>query len=161
MRAADWYTEHLPEDGLPFSDFDAPYIPDETPRDSSSAIIAASGLLLLQEEVSESGRDCNTQNYTDAALSLLNSAIKLVLAGELSFGDINASNPNATLRAGTVIATPANTSVSRGFKSILIHGTANNDPDAGDGTNYDIGLVYGDFHLLEAGNRLLEMTGFE
>lgn len=33
MRTADFFITHLPEDGLPFWDFDAPYTPDVTPRD--------------------------------------------------------------------------------------------------------------------------------
>ena len=157
LRAADFYIEHLPKDGLPFWDFDAPYIPNVTPRDSSSATIAASGLLLLQQQVNRSIRDCDNHNYTDAAIRLLTSAVNLALASEITFDDIDENNPNSTLGAVTEISTPANTSVSKGFESILMHGTANNNPNAGDGTSYDTGLVYGDYYLLEAGNRLLEM----
>ena len=93
-------------------------------------------------------------------MKLLLSAVDLALAGEITFDDIDISHPNRTLGAVTGIATPANTSVSKGFESILMHGTANNNPHAGDGTSYDTGLVYGDFYLLEAGNRLLEMQGY-
>ena len=156
-RAANWYIEHLPADGLPFWDFDAPYIPSVTPRDSSSAAIAASGYLILQQQVNDSGNDLIRHNYTDAAIKLLYSAVHLALAGEIKFADIDPNNPNATLGAVTDIATPTNTTVSKGFESILMHGTANNNPHAGDGTSYDTGLVYGDYYLLEAGNRLLEM----
>lgn len=106
----------------------------------------------------KSRKDCNAHNYTDAAIHLLSSATKLALAGEISFSDIDPSNPNATLGAVTDINTPANTSVSRGFESILMHATANNNPDAGDGRSFDHGLVYGDFYLIEAGNRLLEIS---
>lgn len=38
-----------------------------------------------------------------------------------------------------------------------MHGTANNNPDAVDGRSLDTGLVYGDFYLIDAENRLLEM----
>lgn len=157
MRTADYYISHLPGDGLPFWDFDAPYTPNVTPRDKSSATIAASGLLILQEHLNGSGKECDRHNYTDAAVRLLNSAVNLALAGETSFGDFNASNVNDTLGAITQISKPVNTSVSTGFESILMHGTANNNPHAGVGTSYDTGLVYGDCYLIEAGNRLLEM----
>ena len=50
---------------------------------------------------------------------------------------------------------PANTDVSKGFESILMHATSNNNPDANP-KNFDSGLSYGDFYLVEAGNRLLE-----
>ena len=157
VRTADYFIEHLPKDGLPFWDFDAPYMPDVTPRDSSAATIAASGLLLLQEQIIKSDRHCDKQNYTDAAIQLLDSAVDLALAGEIAFSDFNRGNVNHTLGAETSTATPANTTVSKGFESILMHGTANNNPHAGDGTSYDTGLVYGDYYLLEAGNRLLGM----
>jgi len=45
-QTADFYLAHLPADGVPYWDFNAPTIPSE-PRDSSAAAIAASGLTLL------------------------------------------------------------------------------------------------------------------
>lgn len=114
--------------------------------------------MLLQQQVKKSLKGCNTHNYTDAAVSLLGAATGLALAGEISLGDIDTSNANATLGAVTDVATPANTTVSEGFESILMHGTANNNPNAGDGRSWDHGLVYGDYYWIEAGNRLLEMS---
>lgn len=95
MRAADYYLDHLPSDGLPFWDFDAPCIPNVTPKDSSSATIAASGLLLLQQQVNEALGVGNTQNYTDTAIS--ESVVDLALAGKIVFDDIDTSNRSATL----------------------------------------------------------------
>lgn len=149
-RMANWFIEHLPDDGLPFWDFSAEYVPDETPRDSSAATVAASGMLLLQEQIAACGCADAKYDYGAEAVSLLNASVKLALAGEISFSDLG------TLGAETYIDTPANTPASRGFESILLHGTSNNNPDAGDGTNFDTGLVYGDFYLVEAANRLLE-----
>ncbi|KAK5167032.1 uncharacterized protein LTR77_007761 [Saxophila tyrrhenica] len=158
MRAANYFIEHLPQDGLPFWDFDAPYIPNVAPRDSSAATIAASGLMLLQQQIDSCGRAAGAQNYTDAATRLLRSATELALAGEIGFEDIDQAKPGASLGAVTEIDTPANTTVSSGFESILMHGTANNNPNAGDGRSYDTGLVYGDYYLIEASNRLLEIA---
>jgi unsaturated chondroitin disaccharide hydrolase len=45
-RTAHFYLAHLPDDGVPYWDFEAPAIPSE-PRDTSAAAIAASGLMLL------------------------------------------------------------------------------------------------------------------
>ena len=154
---ADWFIEHLPDDGLPFWDFDAEYIPNVTPRDSSAATVAASGMILLQEQINRSKgwktrshqRHRNHRKYLKAAESLLEASIKLALAGEISFAE---STP---LGAETYIDTPANTGVSKGFESILMHATSNNNPGA-DPKNFDSGLSYGDFYLVEAGNRLLE-----
>lgn len=159
-RMADWFIEHLPEDGLPFWDFDAGYIPNVTPRDSSAATIAASGMVLLQEQISRSRRrgkprqhHRTDQRYLKAAEQLLEASVILSLAGEISFAE---STP---LGAETYIDTPADMDVSKGFESILMHATSNNNPEA-DPKNFDSGLSYGDFYLVEAGNRLLEWEGW-
>jgi len=155
-RMADWFIEHLPDDGLPFWDFDAEYLPNVTPRDSSAATVAASGMILLQEQLNKGkgngrGRQRHRKNqqYLKAANRLLEASVKLSLAGEISFAE---SSP---LGAETYIDTPANTDVSKGFESILMHATSNNNPEANP-KNFDSGLSYGDFYLVEAGNRLLE-----
>lgn len=162
-RMADWFIQHLPEDGLPFWDFDAEYSPNVTPRDSSAATVAASCLILLQEQINKSQgegkwkgrgrqRHHNGKKYIKAAERLLEASVKLALAGEISFAE---SSP---LGAETFIDTPANTDVSKGFESILMHATSNNNPQA-DPKNFDSGLSYGDYYLVEAGNRLLEFEG--
>ncbi|GAB1738967.1 hypothetical protein NU219Hw_g3736t1 [Hortaea werneckii] len=150
---ANWFIRHLPEDGLPFWDFNADYKPGVTPRDSSAATIAASGMILLQEQLEklghryENGRRLQF-DYRKAAVDLLEASVELALAGEINFADM-------TMRgAETYVDTPANTSASKGFESILMHGTSNNNPQA-DPPNYDTGLVYGDYYFVDAGNRLL------
>ncbi|GAB7331058.1 hypothetical protein MBLNU13_g02550t1 [Cladosporium sp. NU13] len=158
QRMADWFIEHLPDDRLPFWDFDAKYVPNVTPRDSSAATVAASGLILLQGQINQSKgrpgtrghqRHRNNQKYLKAAENLLEASVKLALAGEINFAE------SVPLGAETYIDTPANTDVSRGFESILMHATSNNNPGANP-KNFDSGLSYGDFYLVEAGNRLLE-----
>ena len=54
-RAADWWRTHVPPDGIPPWDFDAPG-PWEIPRDSSAAAIAASGLVELARLEPDRGR---------------------------------------------------------------------------------------------------------
>lgn len=46
QRTADWFLSHLPEDGVPYWDYNDPTIPN-TVRDASAAAIAASGLYEL------------------------------------------------------------------------------------------------------------------
>jgi uncharacterized protein YyaL (SSP411 family) len=55
QKVADFILQHprLPEDKVPYWDFDAPGIPDE-PRDASAAAIIASALLELSGYVTES-----------------------------------------------------------------------------------------------------------
>lgn len=66
-HVADYYVDNLPEDGVPFWDFNVPqskypYIP----RDSSSAAIAASGLFQLYSH-------SNDTKYLSAAHKIMNS----------------------------------------------------------------------------------------
>lgn len=49
-KVADYYLNRLPEDGVPFWDFDDPSIPD-APKDASAAAITASALLELSTYV--------------------------------------------------------------------------------------------------------------
>ncbi|KAI6907496.1 hypothetical protein KC318_g4836 [Hortaea werneckii] len=153
---ANWFIHHLPEDGLPFWDFNADCEPGVTPRDSSAATIAASGMILLQEQLEKLGHRYERRHqprfdYRRVAMGLLEATVELALAGEITFADV-------TMRgAETYVDTSANTSASKGFESILMHGTSNNNPQA-DPPNYDTGLVYGDYYFIEAGNRLL-MSG--
>jgi unsaturated chondroitin disaccharide hydrolase len=45
-NAANWFIQNSPQDGIPYWDFNAPYIPNEE-RDASSACIVAAALLEL------------------------------------------------------------------------------------------------------------------
>ena len=67
QRLADFFIANLPEDYVPYWDFNAPNIPDE-PRDSSAAAIAASGLLELCELVEDKEA---AKKYRETALNLL------------------------------------------------------------------------------------------
>lgn len=150
VRMADYFVAHLPDDGLPFWDFDAVYEPGVTPRDSSAAAVAASGLVLLQEQLDGCGgyEGDVKHDYRQAAMDLLAASEALALAGEVTFRDL------PPLGASTDLSTPANTPVSGGVDAILLHGTSNNNPKV-EQRNFDTGLSYGDFYLIEAVNRLV------
>lgn len=63
MRLADKFLERLPEDGIPYWDFDDPKIPN-APKDASAAAVAACGMLELASLV----KDENLKNkYYNAA----------------------------------------------------------------------------------------------
>ena len=66
-RVADYFIDNLPEDYVPYWDFNAPGIPDE-PRDSSASAIAASGLLELSELVPAQQ---DKERYYNAACNIL------------------------------------------------------------------------------------------
>jgi len=63
VSAADYFLDRLPQDTVPYWDFDAPNIPTEE-KDASAAAIAASALIRLTEATGE-------QKYREAAIKLL------------------------------------------------------------------------------------------
>jgi rhamnogalacturonyl hydrolase YesR len=67
-KAADYYIRHLPEDKVPYWDFNAPGIPADTvPRDVSASAVVASGLL----ELCTYTGGADSIRYHDAAVSML------------------------------------------------------------------------------------------
>jgi unsaturated chondroitin disaccharide hydrolase len=69
QRAADYFLGHLPSDGVPYWDFQAPNIPNE-PRDVSAAAIAASALFELSHYPE---REAERTRYLHAAEKILRS----------------------------------------------------------------------------------------
>jgi unsaturated chondroitin disaccharide hydrolase len=66
-KLADKFLERLPEDGIPYWDFDDPAIPD-SPKDASAAAVAASAMLELSTFISNEQQKIR---YRDAAITLL------------------------------------------------------------------------------------------
>jgi rhamnogalacturonyl hydrolase YesR len=69
QKIANYYVDNLPEDYVPYWDFNAPNIPEEE-KDASAAAIAASGLFELSTHVSDDG---NRIKYFNAACNILRS----------------------------------------------------------------------------------------
>ncbi|MBP1841242.1 glycoside hydrolase family 88 protein [Formosa algae] len=67
IKLADHFLERLPEDGIPYWDFDDPKIPD-APKDASAASLIACGMLELADQVKD--KDLK-EKYTNAAKSLM------------------------------------------------------------------------------------------
>jgi unsaturated chondroitin disaccharide hydrolase len=87
---ADYFMNHLPDDVIPYWDFEAPNIPYE-PKDSAAAAIAASGLLELNRVL---GGD---STYLSVAKEIL-----LVLAADYMNMDKDALNQQGILLKGAV-----------------------------------------------------------
>lgn len=66
-KLADVFIKRLPEDGIPYWDFDDPAIPNTT-KDASAAAVAASGMLELSGFVKE---EAAKEKYKNAATTLL------------------------------------------------------------------------------------------
>lgn len=73
-RVADYFISHLPEDYVPYWDFNDPAIPN-TVKDSSAAAIASSALLDLAKRSEK-------KEFRDTALNILNSLCNHYLAEE-------------------------------------------------------------------------------
>ncbi|KFY31736.1 hypothetical protein V493_00818 [Pseudogymnoascus sp. VKM F-4281 (FW-2241)] len=140
---------------VPPWDFDAPVEDLDKPvLDSSASAIAANGMMILSEALVTDGQLTLAENFRAAAID----AVKRLLQGALSeekakfavdVREEGSEDDSVTLAVEDVLA--GNT-----FDGILKNGTANNN--VGANRKYsNHGLVYGDYYLLQFGNRLLRM----
>lgn len=131
-QLADYFLDRLPTDGVPPWDFDAP---QPSPRDTSAAMIAAYGMLLLFEA------EPDDRKYYDAALWIASGVMKTSLSPEARFVPTSAGGCKVDLG---------------GHDTILLHATINNYEYA-PRRWADHGLVYADYYFILFGNKLLEM----
>lgn len=132
---------------VPLWDFDAPIEDEANPtRDSSAGVIAANGMLILSQALASAGWVGVSTRFRDAAIELVRDALDFALArGTVRF----------MAEADGRVTTKAVVETSR-FDALLKYGTANNNANAR--KRYaNHGLVYGDYYLVEFGNRLLRM----
>ncbi|KAJ3494514.1 hypothetical protein NLG97_g4032 [Lecanicillium saksenae] len=136
---------------VPLWDFDAPVNEESPLRDTSAAMIAANGMLLIANSCAASGDFEFFQKYYTAATSIVNETIALCFAeGKLDL--VQKANGNGSC---SVIARPAENGTVGTFECILKCATANFNGNWAD-KYADHGLVYADYYLLEFGNRLLQ-----
>ncbi|KAK2043755.1 unsaturated glucuronyl hydrolase [Colletotrichum somersetense] len=131
---------------VPLWDFDAPIENENFPlRDSSAGVIAANGMLVLSQALAGDSRTEESSRFRNMAITIVNDTLKFSLAAEkakLVFEDGKISVKDVE---------DGNT-----FDAILKNATANHNTR--DHKRYwDHGLVYGDYYLIEFGNRLLKM----
>lgn len=131
---------------VPLWDFDAPILDETNPlRDSSAGVIAANGMLILSQALAGMGSADESQRFRDMAVKVVADILDFSLAGEKA---------QIVLDRGEV--TVRDDSEAGRFDAILKNATANYN--AKDHKRYwDHGLVYGDYYLIEFGNRLLKM----
>ncbi|OLN86381.1 Unsaturated chondroitin disaccharide hydrolase 1 [Colletotrichum chlorophyti] len=134
---------------VPLWDFDAPIKdPSDPLRDSSAGVIAANGMLLLSQALTSTQQHGLARRFFEAAIEIVRDTLDYSLAPE------KASFVNTGHQGEVVVE---DTVAGRGFDAILKHGTANNNENARR-RYWNHGLVYGDYYLVEFGNRLLNMN---
>jgi hypothetical protein len=131
---------------VPLWDFDAPIEDTVNPlRDSSAGIIAANGMLVLAQALAGCQRHELSAKFLDAAITIVGDTLEFSLAPE-----------KAKLVAKPNELVIQDVDAGKRFDAILKNATANHN--SADHRRYcDHGLVYGDYYLLEFGNRLLRM----
>ncbi|RAL08830.1 glycoside hydrolase family 88 protein [Aspergillus homomorphus CBS 101889] len=71
---ADYFIDHLPADQVPYWDFDAPRA-NEAPRDTSAAMIASCGMLLIYKALRARGQCAEADFYLGAAMRIVEGTI--------------------------------------------------------------------------------------
>jgi hypothetical protein len=132
---------------VPLWDFDAP-IEDETRplRDTSAGVAAANGMLILSQALSGRGRHGLARRFLEASIAIVRDTLDLSLAQERA----------RLVRGREGELEVEDVEEGKRFDGVLKNGTANNNEGA-KRRLWDHGLVYGDYYLVEYGNRLLQM----
>lgn len=131
---------------IPLWDFDAPIDEKYPLRDSSAGMIAANGMLILSQALIKIGQSLLSLRYRNAALAIGQDTLKFALASERAH---LVTAPYQYIQA-------EEEEPGQRFDGMLKYGTANNNAQAR--KRYaNHGLVYGDYYLVEFGNRLLRM----
>lgn len=136
---------------VPLWDFDAPVDEDSPLRDTSAAMIAANGMLLIANSVAAAGDFDLFEKYYKAAMAIVAETIALCYARD----KLNLVRQENGVGSVSVVASHSPDCGVDSFECILKCATANFNENWTD-KYADHGLVYADYYLLEFGNRLLQ-----
>ncbi|EEY23948.1 glycosyl hydrolase family 88 protein [Verticillium alfalfae VaMs.102] len=139
---------------VPLWDFDAPLEDDgegRPLRDTSAGVIAANGLLVLAQSLAAIGKHELSRRFFEAAVRIVRETLDLSLAAEKARFVARGDGPG---RDDSLVV--EDVAPGRTFDAILKNGTANNNEHALRRLK-NHGLVYGDYYLVEFGNRLMKM----
>ena len=132
---------------VPLWDFDAPIDDPSNPtRDSSAGSIAANGMLVISQALAGLGDDRLAARFRTAALAVVQDLLDFALAPETA---------RLVCGAGGEISVE-DTVPGETFEALMKYGTVNNNSNAMRRCS-NHGIVYGDYYLVEFGNRLLRM----
>ena len=162
QKLADYFIAHLPADGVPYWDFSAP-ITDVSPRDTSAAMVAACGMLLLYKAFK--GRSTGDY-YLAEAMKLVDCTTRKFLNSPTArFENVPAPSPVSVYPSGCINdqygdrfegMVVADEVGSKGCDTILDGATINNYEFAPRRWS-NHGLVYADYYFMLFGNMLLDL----
>lgn len=176
---ADYFIANLPADGVPYWDFRA-QLDSATPRDTSAAMIAACGMLLIYKALRERNMEKESRHYLNSALHIASSTVerflnppnlKFSVSPSQSAVDVYEEGDASDLRSKQepgfltveeetpLQASNRNTErngLPKAMETILNSATINNYEFAPRRwANH--GLVYADYYFMLLGNMLLEL----
>ncbi|CEN60442.1 hypothetical protein ASPCAL02881 [Aspergillus calidoustus] len=165
---ADYFLDHLPEDAVPYWDFDAP-VDAACPRDTSAGMVACCGLVLLYKALKGSDEKA-ARHYLDSAFRILDGTeSKFMMSSPARFGVDLSGTDLATFPDNEPAKQPGVLTLSPKHTINGVNGVSAQCPetilDAATVCNYefasrrwaDHGLVYADYYFLLLGNLLLEL----
>jgi hypothetical protein len=150
-QCADYFLAHLPPTAIPYWDFSAPVTPD-TPKDTSAAVIACYGMLLLHEALTARGEQ---SSYLKGAMQILTSVCEAQMSPPALFRTSTITIPSVEQGTSTESG-HLGVDMGTGAETILLGATINNYEFA-PRRWADHGLVYADYYFLLIGNKLLDM----
>ncbi|KAJ5708152.1 hypothetical protein N7488_007953 [Penicillium malachiteum] len=162
QELADYFIAHLPVDGVPYWDFTAP-VTESSPRDTSAAMVAACGMLLLYKALKGSAAG---EFYLGEALKLVGCTVaKFLNPPTARFQTILSASEVSVYPSGCIddqdgdrfdTLTVVDDSSSTVLDTILDGATINNYEFAPRRWS-NHGLVYADYYFLLFGNMLLDL----
>lgn len=158
QNCADYFLAHMPSSRVPPWDFTAPHVAGETvPPDTSAGVIAAYGMLLIQEAHTTRGR---TSRYLREAIDMLAGICAAALNPPSRFVALESQLPVETIESGTKLSKSAvGVEVEEnGSPQTILGGATINNYEFAPRRWADHGLVYADYYFLLCGNKLLEMN---
>ncbi|KAJ6013228.1 hypothetical protein N7540_007819 [Penicillium herquei] len=162
QKLANYFIENLPEDGVPYWDFSAP-ITDTSPRDTSAAMVAGCGMLLLYKALKGSSLG---DYYLAEAIKLVDcTARKFLTSPTARLENIPSSSWVPVYPSGCM-----DDSEGDGFEDMTVVNGAGSDIcetilNGATINNYEFaprrwsnhGLVYADYYFMLFGNMLLDL----
>lgn len=136
---------------VPLWDFDAPVDEKHVVRDSAAGVIAANGMLVISSALASLGHFVDAQRFLQSSLAIVEDTLALCYATDgLELVVEQRQDGSARVVARSL------EQEAESFDALLRCATANYNRDWTD-KYYNHGLVYGDYYLLEYGNRLLQL----